>query len=112
MLKIDWYGNIGYCFPDPGKVKSVVCGVCNIEMGVKRNVLGPTCWAMAMAGRKRRHDSFRCPNYGEDWHFKIEKLKRNVYTAECNHLNAVDLEKLKRSTAREIRKILKDNLTR
>ncbi len=112
MSAIDWRGNSGYLFPDPDKLKSAVCGVCGSKMKVKRKVLGATSFAMAMAGRKRLHDSFMCKHYHEAWHDRIYQLKISVYNAECTHLNAVDLEKLKRSTAKEIRKLLKDNLTR
>lgn len=112
MIKIDWRGNGGYLFPDPGKLKSAICGVCNSKMKANRNVLGPISMAEALAGRKHRHDSFFCPNYTSEWHERIYHLKVNVYMAEINHLNNVDLKRLKRTTAKEIRQLLKNNATR
>ncbi len=103
-MKIDWRGNSGYLFPDPGKVKSAVCGVCNSKMKAKRNVLGPTSWAGSMAGINRRHDSFFCPNYGELWHEEIYRLKLQVYVAEMNH--SLDFKRIRRLALKEIRKIL------
>ncbi|MDE2001054.1 MAG: hypothetical protein KGI60_00625 [Patescibacteria group bacterium] len=109
-MKIDWHGNVGYWFPDPGAVQSAVCGVCNSPMRVKRNVLGPTSWAMAMGGAKRLHDSFMCPHYQEAWHEQINRLKMDIYRAEV--AKSPDLKKRKAKARKEIIKILKKHKPR
>ena len=89
MRKINWYGNNGHCFPAPGTVKAAECGVCGTEMNVRRNVLGPTSSAEAMAGRKHRHDSFACPHVAEDWHKRIDQLKFDFYLEMVVHRNGL-----------------------
>ena len=101
-MKIDWYGNNGYSFPKPGTVKKMICGVCGTPMKVKRNVLGPTGWAMAAAGRKCKHDSFACPHVKKDWHQRIHNLKIDVYLAEIN--KAVDYLKRKSLRKKKLKK--------
>lgn len=64
--------------PDPGEVpqgESVFCGVCGDKMTEKRDVMGARGYAQAMAGGKSAHDSFRCPNYSEDWHKQVVALR-------------------------------------
>lgn len=78
MHQIDWYGNDGRVNYEPGIVKRVDCGVCNIQMNVERNVLGATSSVEAMAGKKHRHDRFTCPYVEEDWHKRIYHLKMDV----------------------------------
>ncbi len=104
-MKIDWYGNNGYRFPKPGTVDKVNCGVCGAQMKVRRNVLGPISRAMAMAGKKRRHDSFACPHVKRNWHQKIYLLKIDVYFAEIN--DAANYHEKKKYAAKVIREILK-----
>jgi hypothetical protein len=53
---------------EPGEEASINCRVCGTECDVMRDVLGPTSWAGAMAGRKTLHDRFFCPWSGESWH--------------------------------------------
>ena len=109
MIEINWYGNNGYNFPLPGTVRTAKCGVCGARMHVKRNVLGTTSYAEAVAGRKHRHDSFRCPRVGKDWHKRIYKLKIDVYLAEIR--KAADYEEKKRAAEKEILRILKEHVT-
>lgn len=110
MPRINWHGNDGCCFPNPGKIKRVRCGVCNSLMNVTRNVLGPTSLAEAMAQKKHEHDSFFCPNYKEDWHNKIRRLKSDVYMAEIKHV--ADFKRKKKAARKEIQKILKTHMAR
>lgn len=112
MRSIQWDRNSGYCFPDPGKVTKAFCGICDTRMTVRRNVLGPTCFAEAMAGHKHRHDSFYCPHYGKVWHTGIESLKNKVAHVMMNHVSSHEVKKLKRSVAREIRRLLKAHTVR
>lgn len=106
-MNIDWYANDGSCNPMPGAMKTATCGVCGLEMSVRRNVLGPTGLAEAMSGNKHLHDKFTCPNKSADWHTKIYRLKTKVYKAEMNE--ADNLEELRSNTEKEILEILKTN---
>ena len=108
MFKIDWYGNYGRCTLDPGTKESVPCGVCNTEMLVMRNVLGPTVSAEAISGNKHRHDRFWCPHADEDWHGHIVHLKMKIYEAEmhCEY----GFVKEKRAAAKEIRALISAHL--
>lgn len=103
--KIDWRANIGYCFPAPGTVDKVKCGICGEQMDVKRNVLGATSFAESLAGSKHRHDRYTCPHIYEAWHKRIEELRIDVTDAEAR--NASDVNKIKRNAEKEILKILK-----
>ncbi|MBU6142009.1 hypothetical protein KGO95_02745 [Patescibacteria group bacterium] len=112
MKAIQWWGNSGYLFPDPGTIRKAYCGVCDTRMTVRRSVLGPTCFAMAMAGHKRRHDSFYCPNYGKDWHHRIDHLKMEVNREELNHGKTAKLKRIRRNAKKEILKLLKKHMAR
>lgn len=116
MRKINWYGNDGRVFFEPGKIKTVKCGVCSAEMKVKRNMLGFTSFMGAMAEIKRRHDYFKCPNVEKDWHELISNLKMNVCVSEINEwenrITKEDYQRKKRSTAKKIRAILKKHAAR
>lgn len=52
----------------PGTSESIRCGACGSICDVRRDALGPTCFAEAMAGRSRLHDVFECPHIGKPWH--------------------------------------------
>lgn len=74
---MDWFGrNDGRCSPDPGTVHGVRCGICETQMTVKRNVLGPTSFAESLGGGKHLHDSFTCPNLKKSWHERVAQLIR------------------------------------
>ena len=104
MFKIAWHGNDGYCFPEPGKVKRVKCGICGVFMSVKRNVLGCISFVGAIGGIKHIHDRFTCPNTKKDWHEKIQRWKNDVYEAEMD--GAVDYEEKRALAEKKIRAIL------
>ena len=113
MFEIDWYGNGGYFFPDPGKVKTVKCGVCNSLMKVERNLYSATSWAESMARRKHKHDYVFCPNLKENWHKRIYRLKMGVYHEEIRHHNEpIGLKKMKKAAKKEILKLLKTHAAR
>lgn len=108
MKKIDWHGNDGHRFPASGTVKSAKCGVCGAKMNVSRNILGPTSFAGAMAGKKHRHDEFICPHVAEDWHKRICRLKMDVYREECGD-DTIGYQRIKKEAEKEIKKLLKAN---
>lgn len=116
MHKINWYGNNGRLFFEPGKVKTARCGVCSAEMTVKRNQLGPTSFVGAMAGIKQRHDYFKCPNAEKDWHKLVYNLKTYVYFSAIaeweNRITKEDFQRKKQSVANKIRAILKKHAAR
>lgn len=116
MRKINWYGNDGRLFSEPGKIKTAKCGVCSAKMKVKRIQLGPTSFVGAIAGIKRVHDYFECPNAEKDWHELVYNLKMNVYVSEIaeleNRITKEDFQREKRSVAKKIRKILKKHAAR
>jgi hypothetical protein len=63
---------------EPGAEASINCRVCGTECNVMRDVLGPTSWAGAMAGRKALHDLFFCPWSGESWHKQAISLMQEM----------------------------------
>lgn len=102
---IDWYGNGGYCFPDPGTKESFKCGVCGTKMKVVgRNMFGPTSWAESLAKGKHLHDRFECPHLYKEWHRIIRQLKEDVYLAEIDDRG--DKNEIKRDAKKKIIKIL------
>ncbi|MEK7076174.1 MAG: hypothetical protein AAB941_00720 [Patescibacteria group bacterium] len=110
--KIDWHGNGGHCYPAPGTVKTVKCGVCGTQMKVKRNVLGCTSWAESMGGGKHLHDRFKCPNLNEDWHKRIYRLKMDVYREEMDDCDPIGLKKMRQVAEKEIIELLEAHAVR
>ena len=110
MHQIDWYGNDGRFNPAPGTRVTVKCGVCGVQMNVRRNVLGPTSSTEAMAGKSHRHDRFTCPYLDENWHKEIYRLKTDVYFAEIYVIDNRD--KIKKAAEEEIIKLLEANAVR
>ena len=110
MHQIDWYGNDGRANYEPGIVKTVDCGVCNIQINVERNILGPTSFAEAMAGRSRRYDRFTCIHVKENWHKRIYRLKIDVYLAEIDGED--NRNEIKKAAEEEIIKLLEVNAVR
>jgi hypothetical protein len=66
--------------PDPGKFKEMECAVCRDKM------------AEAMGGGKHLHDSFSCPNSGEDWHDQLIALDKELRKTSSSAI-ALILEK-------------------
>ncbi len=112
MSKVNWHGISEHYFPDPGKVKEAHCGICGSEMKVSRNVLGPTCFAMAMSGHKRRHDHFYCPNIEKSWHRRIRELKWAVHRKELERGPKSVLKNYKHAAKKEILGLLKKHKAR
>ena len=102
MHAIDWYGNDGRAFLDPGTAEIVVCGVCGTEMRVERNKFAAASFAEAAAGRKRYSDHFTCPRIEEDWHKKVVFLKIKILFGGMRSAE-------KRAARREVAEILAAN---
>ena len=79
---------------DPGTVESAICGICDAQMDVERNVMGPTSRAESMGRKGHLHDTFTCPNLKEPWHKRVIEL----ISEGCN------------TKSRKIRKILEDEI--
>lgn len=105
MKEINWYGNDGRTYPDPGTVDRMECGVCDTSMDVERNVFRATTFAEHMGHARHLHDCFTCPNRKADWHQQIFALKMDVYAAEIQ--NALDYEERKQFAEKEILELLK-----
>jgi len=87
--KVNWFGNQGWLCPEQGKMKTADCGICGSPMNVKRNVLGPTSWIESMGRGEHLHDSFTCPNFEEDWHEKIVKLKSEARNTASDKIKKI-----------------------
>ncbi len=79
----NYHAGWDYFSPDPGEYEKMFCRVCNTEMNVKRNVMGPTGWAEAMSvhagsSKGHLHDCFSCPNAGKKWHNQARILKDRI----------------------------------
>lgn len=76
--------------PDAGTVKGPVrCGVCRQKMEEHLDCYGPTSSVESMAGSKRHHDLFVCPNREEKWHRQVVALrmeKSNTASAVLSEL--------------------------
>lgn len=68
----------GYRWAAPGTVSEAFCAVCGDTCAIRRNVLGPTCFAEAMAKRPRLHDAITCPNGDAEWHRRASRLREAI----------------------------------
>ena len=96
--------NDGCVFSDPGKFKTLECGICGGPMNVERNRMGPTGFGEAMSRRKHLHDYFWCPKHDEDWHRRIQELKSEA--------NDTESKKIKKILMKEIQEVLKEHSER
>lgn len=90
-------GSDGLSFGDPGTTEERWCGVCGTKCLVTRGHNGPTSWAAAMAGHSHPHDTFRCPNYGSEWHdlsIKLIHEWRDTNSKRLRALIELDLDEL------------------
>lgn len=70
-------------FSEPGG-EDRNCLICDALMNVERNCYGPTSWAGSMAGIKKKHDRFTCPNSKEDWHIQLVDIKDLMRTVRAS----------------------------
>ena len=107
MYKFNFNGNDGRCYPDPGEVKKVECGICGMQMNVERNVYGHTGFAEAMGKYRHLHDRFTCSNLLASWHERIVKLRldAHIYCYNINHKD--ETEKTRKELEKKVKKILR-----
>jgi len=65
-------------FLEPGTAQEMYCRVCGSKCDVRRDVYGPTSFAMAMGQKKKLHDVFTCPHVEEAWHHQALQLQRAI----------------------------------
>ena len=65
-------------FLEPGTAQEMYCRVCHSKCDVRRDVYGPTGFAMAVGKKKKLHDVFTCPHAQEGWHDQALALKRAI----------------------------------
>lgn len=113
MYKFNWDGNDGRCFPKPGEVAQVQCGICATPMNVERNVNAPTGYVEALARRAHLHDCFTCPHLEEAWHKRINSLKMKAYSERSYYYSLLGREseetlKIKSDMEEKAKKILEE----
>lgn len=86
-------------FAKPGTVSEKYCEVCGTLCAVRRDVVGPTSFASAMAQRHTLHDQFACPHGGQAWHERALRLAQAIEESPSPRVAAMmrqDLEDLLR----------------
>ncbi|MBL8683566.1 MAG: hypothetical protein JNK05_30630 [Myxococcales bacterium] len=68
----------GYRWAEPNTVTSASCHICSAPCVITRGVIGPTCFASAIAKRATLHDRIRCPHSGREWHNRAVRLRRAI----------------------------------
>ncbi len=87
----------GYRSAEPGAVSAATCGVCGIACTITRNVMGPRCFASAIAKRHTLHDRITCPHSGDEWHSRAVLLQRAIAAMPSARVAAImrmDLDEL------------------
>ena len=81
----------------PNIFQSVYCPVCGTLNTVKRNQVGPTNWASAVAGIESLYDEFDCPYFNEPWHAEAVELQQKLEettSKRVRELYRLDLEEI------------------
>ena len=81
----------------PNTFQSIYCPVCGTLNTVKRNQLGPTNVASAMAGIESLYDEFDCPYFNEPWHAEAVELQQKLEettSKRVRELYRLDLEEI------------------
>lgn len=90
-------------FAEPGTVSEKHCNVCGALCEARRDVMGPTSFASAMAKRHTLHDQFACPHGGQAWHDRalalVEAIEETPSPRVADMLR-LDLEDLLREHGR------------
>jgi hypothetical protein len=89
MPNKSYHAGYDHFSPDPGECDKMSCRACGDDMDVKRNVNGPTGYAEAIGGGKHLHDSFSCPNAGEDWHNQLIALDKELNKTSSTRVAAL-----------------------
>jgi hypothetical protein len=86
----------------PGEAAEMRCRVCGEPMRARRDVVGPTGWAHAMAikagaAQGTPHDELACDHSGEAWHRQALALRM-----EAARTPSRELEKILSAEAEEL----------
>lgn len=82
---------------EPGGAEDRHCLVCGSECTVSRNIMGPTCFAAAMARHSSLHDCAECPHTNAEWHeeaYYLWREARDTHSARVRALIEADLTDL------------------
>ena len=81
-------------YETPGTVDRRICQVCGTVCLVRRNQIGPTSWAGAMANAETAHDYFFCPHSKEPWHEQAVALLQAIENTPSKRIAALMQEDL------------------
>lgn len=84
-------------FANPGKETEMKCKVCGTICIVTKDMFGPTSWASALGKKYSKHDRFKCPHIGKEWHKKALKLFEEIEKCPSRRLSElmkVDLQEI------------------
>jgi len=90
-----------------GKCDFVACRVCKTEMK-KSTEDSPQNFVEAIGGSKHKHDAFRCPFAGEDWHEQAYLLFRDALATPSKWLGdkleeeALEIVKIRKCTKERV----------
>lgn len=79
-------------FTSVGQRQEIKCPICNELMDYSPNIMGVTCFAEAMGGRKHEHDEYRCKYAELEWHIQIKMLQRCAQDTPSSKLAAIYLK--------------------
>ena len=92
----------GIAHAAPGTIAEAHCALCGTPCIIRRDRVGPTSFATAMARRHTRHDSIVCPHYDASWHRQAQALRDEASRTASPSLRALllaDLDALLRASA-------------
>lgn len=77
-----------YWSTKPGELVSTSCPVCGETCDIERNLVGPTGFAEALAGRASLHDRIVCPYADTAWHDRATRLQGEIAQTSSRRLAA------------------------
>jgi hypothetical protein len=75
--------------PAPGEWQTCKCRICNAEMNVKRNQLGPRSWVESAAKIEVPYDHFYCPHIKEEWHIKALEVSLELQETRSSYIRTI-----------------------
>jgi hypothetical protein len=92
----------GYRWTRPGELRRARCYVCGEPCEIRRNVLGPTCFAQAIGKHATLHDAIVCPHSGRRWHNRVYELRCAIEDSPSKRLAAIMREDLRDALAEHL----------